>query len=119
MGGQMRAWLVEKITSDGEMRLADVPTPTPSGDEALIRIEATGLNFLDTLVVRGQYQSKPPLPFSPGVEIAGTVTAVGPQSPYKIGDRIAAPCDFGGFAEYAIARRFGSQILPPEMPARQ
>src|SRR6202167_3079082 len=99
MGGQMRAWLVEKITSDGEMRLADVPTPTPSGDEALIRIEATGLNFLDTLVVRGQYQVKPPLPFSPGVEIAGTVAAIGPDSPYRLGEGLCAAANFGGFPE--------------------
>ncbi|HEX4113619.1 MAG TPA: NADPH:quinone oxidoreductase family protein [Stellaceae bacterium] len=100
------------------MRLADVPMPRPTGDAALVRVEAAGLNFLDTLVVRGQYQVKPPLPFSPGVEVAGTVTAVGPDSPYQVGERIAAPCDFGGFAEFAIARREGSQRLPPDMPAR-
>jgi NADPH2:quinone reductase len=114
----VRAWLVEQITQEGTMRLADIPAPEPKGDAALVKVEAAGLNFLDTLVVRGQYQTKPPLPFSPGVEVAGTVLAVGPQSPFKIGDRIAAPCDFGGFAEYAIARRDGAQLLPPEMPAR-
>jgi NADPH2:quinone reductase len=114
----MRAWLVEQITPEGAMRLADVPMPQPTGDAALVRVEAAGLNFLDTLVVRGQYQTKPPLPFSPGVEVAGTVTATGPDSPYQIGERIAAPCDFGGFAEFAIARREGSQSLPPDMPSR-
>jgi NADPH:quinone reductase len=114
----MRAWLVEQITPEGTIRLADIPAPQPQGDEALLKVEAAGLNFLDTLVVRGQYQVKPPLPFSPGVEIAGTVAAVGPQSPFKVGDRLAASCDFGGFAEYAIARRVGSQLLPPDMPAR-
>jgi NADPH2:quinone reductase len=114
----LRAWLVEQITQDGAMRLADVATPQPKGDEALVRVEAAGLNFLDTLVVRGQYQVKPPLPFSPGVEVAGTVTETGPESPYKIGERIAGPCDFGGFAEFAIARRDGSQRLPPDMPSR-
>jgi NADPH:quinone reductase len=101
------------------MRLADIPAPQPKGDETLVRVEAAGLNFLDTLVLRGQYQVRPPLPFSPGVEIAGTVAAVGPGSPYKLGDRLAAPCDFGGFAEYAIARRDGSQLLPPEMPPHE
>lgn len=114
----MRAWLVEKITQEGTMRLANIPAPEPTGDAALVKVEAAGLNFLDTLVVRGQYQAKPSLPFSPGVEVGGTVVAVGPQSPFKPGDRIAAPCDFGGFAEYAIARRDGSQLLPPDMPAR-
>jgi NADPH:quinone reductase len=99
------------------MRLADIAAPQPKGDETLLRVEAAGLNFLDTLVVRGQYQVKPPLPFSPGVEIAGTVVAVGPGSPYKVGDRLAAPCNFGGFAEYAIAPRDGSQLLPAEMPS--
>jgi len=114
----VRAWLVEQITPEGTMRLAEVPVPQPKDDETLLRVEAAGLNFLDTLVARGQYQVKPPLPFSPGVEIAGTVAAVGPGSPYQVGDRLAAPCDFGGFAEYAIAARQGSQRLPPEMPSR-
>ncbi len=99
------------------MRLADIPAPQPEGDETLLRVEAAGLNFLDTLVVRGQYQVKPRLPFSPGVEIAGTVAEAGPRSPYKVGDRLAAPCNFGGFADYAIAPRDGSQLLPPEMPS--
>jgi NADPH2:quinone reductase len=115
---QLRAWLVERISPAGEMRLADVPVPRPKADEALVRVEAAGLNFLDTLVVRGQYQVKPPLPFSPGVEVAGTVTEAGPDSPYKAGDRIAASCEFGGFAEFAIARRAGSQLLPPDIPSR-
>jgi NADPH:quinone reductase len=114
----LHAWLVEKITPSGELNLVEIPTPSPRGDQALVKVEATGLNFLDTLVVRGQYQVKPPLPFSPGVEIAGTVAAVGPDSPYRVGERIAAACEFGGFAEYAIAPRFGSIALPPEMPAR-
>jgi len=114
----VRAWLVEQITQEGAMRLADIPAPEPKNDETLIRVEAAGLNFLDTLVVRGQYQTKPKLPFSPGVEIAGTVVSVGPQSPFKEGDRVVAPCDFGGFAEYAIGKGDGARLMPPGMPAR-
>jgi NADPH:quinone reductase len=113
----VRAWLVEQISPEGTMRLCDIPAPQPKGEETLLRVEAAGLNFLDTLVVRGQYQVKPPLPFSPGVEIAGTVAEVGPRSPYRVGDRLAAPCNFGGFAEYAIAPHDVSQLLPPEMPS--
>jgi NADPH2:quinone reductase len=113
----MRAWLVEKITPEGILRLAEVPRPEPNGDETLLRVEAAGLNFLDTLVVKGQYQVKPPLPFAPGVEIAGTVVAAGPRSPYGIGDRVAGNCDFGGFAEYALVRRAGAMRVPPDMPA--
>jgi NADPH:quinone reductase len=114
----MRAWIVERITEAGELKLADIPRPEPKGDEALIKVEAAGLNFLDTLVLRGQYQVKPLLPFSPGVEIAGTVAAVGPESPYRVGERVCAQCNFGGFAEYAIAPRLGSARMPDATPAR-
>jgi NADPH2:quinone reductase len=114
----MQAWIVERITSEGEIRLADIPLPEPEGDGARIRVAAVGLNFLDTLVVKGQYQVKPPLPFSPGVEIAGTVTAAGPDSPFGIGERVAGSCDFGGFAEEAIVRAAGAFRLPAGMRPR-
>ena len=114
----MRAWIVEKITPQGELRLADVATPAPKGDEALIKVEAAGLNFLDTLVTRGLYQVKPPLPFSPGVEVAGRVASAGPDSPFKPGERLLAAVNFGGLAEFAVASRKDSWRLPEEIASR-
>ena len=114
----MRAWIVEKITPQGELRLMDVPTPAAKGDEALIRIEAAGLNFLDTLVTRGLYQVKPSLPFSPGVEIAGRIETAGPDSPFKPGERVCASVNFGGLAEYAIAARHDTWKLPDGIAPR-
>ena len=114
----MRAWIVEQILPDGEIRLAEVPRPVPSGDQCLLQVEAAGVNFLDTLMIRGQYQVKPSLPFTPGIEVSGVVTEAGPESPYKVGDRLCAMCDYGGFAEYAIVPRIGSQKLPAEISSR-
>jgi NADPH:quinone reductase len=114
----LQAWIVERISPEGELRLADIPAPEPRGDEACIRVAAVGLNFLDTLVVKGQYQVKPTPPFSPGVEIAGTVTAVGPKSVFRVGDTIAGQCDFGGLAEMAIVRAQGAFVVPAGMTTR-
>ncbi|MGH6990254.1 MAG: NADPH:quinone oxidoreductase family protein, partial [Stellaceae bacterium] len=114
----MQAWIVERLSPEGELRLAEVPLPEPAGDEARIRVAAVGLNFLDTLVVKGQYQVKPKLPFSPGVEVAGQVTAAGPDSSFRIGEMIAGNCDFGGFAEEAIVRASGAFRMPAGMTPR-
>jgi NADPH2:quinone reductase len=114
----MRAWIVEQVLPAGEMRLAELPRPVPGADQCLLQVQAAGVNFLDTLMIRGQYQVKPPLPFTPGIEVSGLVAEVGPESPYKIGDRLCAMCDHGGFAEYAIVPRIGSQKLPVEISSR-
>lgn len=114
----MKAWLVETITEAGTMRLADVPTPVPAAEEYLIAVEASGLNFLDTLVIRGQYQTKPPLPFVPGVEVVGRIVSGGPRAGSLLpGTRVAAPVRFGGYAQFAVAD--GAQAVPigDAMPA--
>ena len=115
----MRAWVVETLTPAGQMALRDVPVPTPEGDRSLLRVEAAGVNFLDTLMIRGQYQVKPPLPFTPGIEVVGTVTEAGPDSPFKPGERIAAMTDMGGFAEYALVRPLGAERVPEGMTSRE
>ncbi|QGS32411.1 alcohol dehydrogenase catalytic domain-containing protein [Cupriavidus metallidurans] len=73
---QMQAWQVETIADAGTMALRDVPVPVPKSDQYLIRVEASGLAFGDTLIVRGRYQVKPAVPFIPGSEVAGVI--VGP-----------------------------------------
>jgi NADPH2:quinone reductase len=115
----MRAWVVESVTEAGAMQLRDVPVPEPQRDGCLLRVEAAGANFLDTLMIRGQYQVKPPPPFIPGIEVVGTVVRPGPDSPYAAGERICAMMDLGGYAEYAVVPRLGSERVPQGMTIRE
>ncbi|WP_285411184.1 NADPH:quinone oxidoreductase family protein [Variovorax sp. efr-133-TYG-130] len=99
----MRAWQVEALSDPGRMRLAELPVPTPAHDQYLVKVEAAGLNFLDTLAIKGRYQTKPALPFTPGVEVVGTIV-----SGEGAGTRVACATPagrFGGFAEYALVPR--------------
>ena len=69
----MKAWTVEAWGTPRDMKLADVPVPEPGPKQALVRVHAAALNFFDVLMIAGKYQVKPPLPFSPGCEMAGEV----------------------------------------------
>ncbi|MEM7547141.1 MAG: NADPH:quinone oxidoreductase family protein [Pseudomonadota bacterium] len=97
----MRSMRVHEL--GGELRLEDVPRPTPGPGQVLIKVAACGVNFADTLMIKGTYQEKPVLPFAPGMEIAGVVAAVGGGVPLAAGTRVAALCGHGGFADYALA----------------
>ena len=93
------------------LRVEDIPTPTPAAGQVLVDVHAASINFPDTLIVQGLYQIKPPLPFTPGAELAGVVTAVGEGVKHlKIGDRVVASTGTGGFAEQAIAD--AARVLP-------
>jgi NADPH:quinone reductase len=77
----MRAWRFHDLGDPIDvLRLEDVPAPEPAAGQVLIDVEAVGLSFPDVLQCQGKYQSKPPLPHTPGGEFAGTVTAVGSDS---------------------------------------
>ena len=108
----MRAWVVEQITEAGDMRFVDVARPTPGPDECLIKVEVAGVNFLDTLMIRGRYQRKPALPFTPGVEIAGVVVA-GAGLPE--GARVCAGVETGAFADYAVAPARAVRVVPDDV----
>ncbi|MEQ8346245.1 MAG: NADPH:quinone oxidoreductase family protein [Sneathiellaceae bacterium] len=101
----MKAILVRDWLDDPrDLRVEAVPDPQPGAGEVRIAVAACGVNFADTLIVRGRYQVRPALPFSPGFEFAGTVDAVGPGvTDARPGDRVAARAPFGGFAELALA----------------
>lgn len=82
------------------LRVEDVPDPEPGSDQVVIDVHACGVNFPDVLMVQDLYQFKPALPFAPGGEVAGTVSAVGSDvAGIAVGDRVAASCGHGGFAE--------------------
>jgi NADPH:quinone reductase len=99
----MRAILCRELSGVGGLELAEVPTPEPGPGEVRVRIRAAGLNFADTLIIKGQYQDKPALPFVPGMEIAGRIEACGPGvAGFAAGERVMAALGFGGFAEAAV-----------------
>lgn len=99
----MRAVVVRRHGPPEAHALEEVPTPALRGGAVLLRVHAIGVNFPDLLVIRNRYQYRPPLPFTPGKEVAGTVAAVGPGvTELAAGDRVLAMMEYGGYAEEVV-----------------
>ena len=95
------------------LRLEEAAEPSPGPDDILIRVTAVGLNFLDTLLLRNQYQVSPPLPFSPGAEIAGIVEGVGANVPdFKLGQRVVAYVGGNGCREKVVTKAKNAVPIP-------
>ena len=117
----MRAWQVTSWGEPEEMTLVDLPVEEPGPGEVRIRNRAIALNFFDLLLIAGKYQVKPPLPFTPGAEVAGIVEAVGPGGPEEThglvpGMAVLAMPNRGGYAESTIAPARMTFALPEGMP---
>src|SRR5437762_3823414 len=113
----MRAMVASDWGEPRDMRLMELPDPQPAPGQVAIDVRAVGCNFFDILMVQGKYQVKPPLPFSPGAEIAGVVRAVGAGvSDFKPGDRVFAMLGWGGFASVAVAPAATVVRMPDAMP---
>ncbi len=112
----MRAVVVDRLMEPKELSVREVPAPEPGPGQVSIDVAAAGCNFFDILMVRGQYQVKPPFPFVPGAEAAGTIRAVGEGvTQHAPGDRVLASCGLGAFAEVALAPAAGTWRLPEGM----
>ncbi len=100
----MRALVVESLGWDyAGCAVREVSTPQPGTGEVLVRVRAASVNFPDLLMTRGEYQLKPPLPFTPGLDIAGEVAALGEGvDSFEIGDAVVGGARLGGFAEFAV-----------------
>ncbi len=98
----MKAWMVNQWCEPHQMVFEEIATPAPGPSQVRVKVEAAALNFLDTLIIKGQYQFKPPFPFTPGVEVAGTIEAVGAGSRFKPGMRVCGNISTGGYATHAI-----------------
>lgn len=110
----MRAMRVHEL---GEpLRPDDLAVPEPGPGQLRLRVRACGVNFADTLIVKGRYQEKPELPFAPGLEVCGVVEALGEgvEGP-AIGTRVAATCGTGGFAEQVLAPARACVAVPDSM----
>ncbi|MFT5014528.1 MAG: NADPH2:quinone reductase [Patiriisocius sp.] len=96
----MRAIVCSEFDSPDRLKVSEIDDPVPAADEVLIEIKATGLGYVDALTVAGQYQIKPPLPFTPGNEIAGIITQIGSKVKHlRTGQRVIAMPSQGGLAE--------------------
>ena len=110
----MQAWLCENPVGPEALNWRTLPTPEPAAGEVRVAIRAASLNFPDLLMVQNKYQFKPPLPFVPGTEYAGTVEAVGAGvARFKPGDVVAAYGGLGGFATHACVSQALVMPLPP------
>jgi NADPH2:quinone reductase len=96
----MRAVLVEDFGPLETHKLGEIEAPTPKAGEVLIDVHAIGINFPDTLMMQGKYQTKPERPFTPGRDVAGLISAVGDGvTEFKVGDRVMAIVAWGAYAE--------------------
>jgi len=96
----MKAIQVKQVGGPEAMELVELPVPQPKANEAVVKIAASGVNFIDVYFREGRY--KAPLPLVPGQEGAGTVTAVGADvKSVKVGDRVTWTGLLGSYAEYA------------------
>src|SRR5579862_4654545 len=96
----MKAILIKQTGGPEVLQVAELPVPQPKPNEAVVKIAASGVNFIDTYQREGRY--KVPLPFVLGQEGAGTVTAIGSEvKSLKAGDRVAWASILGSYAEYA------------------
>jgi NADPH2:quinone reductase len=113
----MQAWLCENPTGVDALQWKELPTPEPKAGEVRIAIRAASLNFPDLLIVQNKYQMKPPLPFVPGSEYAGTIEAAGEGVKHlKVGDAVAAFGGTGGFGTHAVVDAGLVMPLPPGFP---
>ena len=97
----MQALRITKLSDDlSGVELVDLPVPERAAGEVLVRVRAASLNFPDLLMTRGEYQFKPPVPFTSGLEMAGEVIDAEPDSGFAPGDRVMGGQKTGAFAEY-------------------
>ncbi|WP_120499648.1 NADPH:quinone oxidoreductase family protein [Roseovarius sp. EL26] len=110
----MRAFQIESL--EAIPSLQNLPTPQPTEGQVLVRIAACGLNFADLLMAKGQYQDTPAPPFTLGMEISGTIEALGPETDGpSIGTRVAVFAGQGGLADYGCFQADRCIPLPDNM----
>ena len=112
----MRALLCRAWGPVEDLKIEEVDAPIAADDEVLINVKATAVNYADAIMVAGNYQTKPPFPFSPGLEAAGVIETVGARvTRVKSGDRVMATLVSGGMAEKAVAKAAECILIPDQM----
>jgi NADPH:quinone reductase len=110
----MNALICSSFGPPESLTVGELAEPVPSPDQVLIDVHYASLNFPDILMVAGTYQSRPPLPFAPGMEVSGFIRSVGSNvTESAAGDRVQARTGgFGAFAERALAHRNDVLVVP-------
>lgn len=112
----MKAILCRAYGPPEQLNYAEVETPTPDAGQIVIGVRACAVNFPDTLIIQGKYQYQPPLPFSPGTDVAGVVQAVGVGvDRFKVGDRVLALVMHGGYAEAVACDARAAHRIPDDL----
>jgi len=113
----MKAVIVEQFAPLSKARYTDAEDPTPGPGEVIVDVKAAETNFPDLLVIEGNYQIKPPLPFSPGKAAAGVVSELGEGvHNLKLGDRVAVQVEYGAYAEKLRTSAATCYPMPDAMP---
>jgi NADPH:quinone reductase len=112
----VKAAVVREFAPIEQLEIGELPDPVPGKGQVVIDVKAAEINYPDILVISGQYQIKPPLPFAPGKAAAGIVSAVGADvTGLKVGDRVAAQVEYGAFAEKLLAAAVNVFPMPAEV----
>ena len=116
----MRGLMLHELGEPENLSLEEIPSPSPGPGEVLVDIHAAAVNFPDLLTIQGRYQFRPDLPFVPGKEGAGIVSAVGEGVTHVArGDRVMVQVEYGTFAEQALAPQHECYVLPDDVPFDQ
>ncbi|MEO7855003.1 MAG: NADPH:quinone oxidoreductase family protein [Rubrivivax sp.] len=109
----MRAMACSSFDGPAALAMGELPEPTPGALDVLVEVHAVSLSYMDCLMVSGQYQMRPPLPFAPGTDAAGVVVEVGKDvTRFRVGDRIACGDFFGAFAERIAVNEWQGTRIP-------
>jgi len=112
----MRAVVCSEFAPIDRLTIEERPDPEPGEGQVVVAVRAAGVNFVDGLFVQGKYQIKPPLPFTPGGEVAGDVVAVGAGvEGVAVGDRVLASSWLGGFASHVAVSAAGVVPIPGDL----
>lgn len=112
----MKAALCKSLDGPEAVTVEEIADPVAAEGEAVVRVHAAALNFFDTLITRGKYQTRPTLPFSPSGEIAGVVESLGPGvTEVEVGDRVAAALGYGGAREKVAVAAASLIPVPPSV----
>ncbi|MEM7251046.1 MAG: NADPH:quinone oxidoreductase family protein [Pseudomonadota bacterium] len=113
----VRALVCERFGPAEQLRFGELPAPQPGPHDVAIAVSTAGVSYVDTLVIQDRHQNKHELPFAPGMEVAGVVTAVGAEvTTHSIGQRVMALVYDGAYAEQAVAPATEAFALPSAVP---
>lgn len=116
----MKAIVARDWCEPKDLKLEEIDKPEPKKGDVLLKVGAAALNFPDILMIQGKYQVRPPHPFTPGLEVAGTIEALGEGvEGYEVGERVMSQIGIGGFAEYATSPAVNLRHMPEGMTDEQ